>query len=63
MLPSLNAQVGDSLTATVTVERSSGSRVSFQTRCRSADSGQIVVDGTALALIKPLPPAPEHQQQ
>ena len=50
MLPSLNAQVGDSLTATVTVERSSGSRVSFQTRCRSADSGQMVVDGTALAL-------------
>lgn len=57
------ALVGDSLTATVTVERSSGSRVTFLTLCRSADSGQVVVEGAALALIKPLTPAPPPSQQ
>lgn len=52
-------QVGDAVTATLTVERASGSRVAFQTLCRSAASGQVLVEGTALALIRPA----EQQQQ
>ncbi len=47
----LSAQVGDSLTATLRVEKASGSRVSFLTQCRKTDSGELVVEGTALALL------------
>ena len=56
-------QVGDSLTATLTVERCSGSRVSFRTLCcrdgpgLGTGAGAVVVEGTALALISP-PPLP-----
>lgn len=44
------------LTATLRVEKLSGSRVSFLTECRSDSSGEIVVEGTALAII------PQQQQ-
>lgn len=45
-------QVGDSFTASLTVEKSSGSRVSFGTVCRHDSTGTVVVEGTALALIQ-----------
>ena len=48
----LIVQVGDSLTATLTVDKAgSSSRVSFLTQCRKTGSGELVVEGTALALI------------
>jgi len=49
----LSVQVGDSLTATLTVDRAGGSssRVSFLTQCHKTGSGELVVEGTALALI------------
>ncbi|EFN57173.1 hypothetical protein CHLNCDRAFT_143557 [Chlorella variabilis] len=46
------ALVGDSFTASLTVEKSSGSRVSFGTVCRHDSTGTVVVEGTALALIQ-----------
>ncbi len=55
-------QVGESLTATLRVERSSGSRVSFHTQCSKAGSGEVVVEGTALALIKQAQQAQQAQQ-
>ena len=63
LLPLL-LQVGDSLTASLTVERCSGSRVSFRTLCRRDSpgaAGAVVVEGTALALISP-PPTPPLQR-
>lgn len=47
------AQVGEALRAEVTVVRRSGSRVSFRTACSLANSGVLLVDGSAVALIKP----------
>ena len=44
-------QVGESLEARLTVERSSGSRVTFQTLCCRADSGRVLVEGAALAIM------------
>lgn len=51
--PSRCCQVGDAVTAQLTVERCSGSRVTFQTLCLSSASGETLVEGTALALIRP----------
>lgn len=51
------------MTATLTVERASGSRVSFQTLCSSGSSGEVLVEGTALALIKPQTQAQAQQAQ
>lgn len=48
-----HALVGDAVTAQLTVERCSGSRVTFQTLCLSSASGETLVEGTALALIRP----------
>jgi 3-hydroxybutyryl-CoA dehydratase len=45
------ALVGSSITAEVRVSSKSGTRVTFETACRDA-SGGVVVDGTALAVIK-----------
>lgn len=45
-----SAAVGTWVSATVTVAKRSGSRVTFDTVCRDPD-GQVLVDGTALALI------------
>ncbi|PSC76074.1 Hydroxyacyl-thioester dehydratase type mitochondrial [Micractinium conductrix] len=45
------ALVGESLEARLTVERSSGSRVTFQTLCCRADSGRVLVEGAALAIM------------
>lgn len=44
------AAVGTRVQATVTVSKHSGSRVTFDTVCKDSD-GQVLVDGTALALI------------
>jgi hypothetical protein len=44
-------QVGHSFTASVTVKARSGSRVAFDTACRHDDSGAVVIEGEALALI------------
>jgi 3-hydroxybutyryl-CoA dehydratase len=46
------AVVGTSVLATVTVAKQSGSRVTFDTVCQDSN-GRILVDGSALALIKP----------
>ncbi len=40
--------------AQITVERRSGSRVTFQTLCFNSASGETLVEGTALALIRPV---------
>jgi 3-hydroxybutyryl-CoA dehydratase len=45
------ALVGSSITAEVRVSSKSGKRVTFETTCRD-DAGGVIVDGTALALIK-----------
>lgn len=45
------AEMGSAVTAEVTVLKASGSRVLFQTLCKS-DQGHILVEGTALAIIK-----------
>ena len=45
-------QVGDAVTATLTVEKRSGGRVSFRTLCCDAGSGRVLVEGAALALIR-----------
>lgn len=45
------AVVGTSVQATVTVAKQSGSRVSFDTVCQDSN-GRILVDGSAVALIK-----------
>ena len=48
-------QVGERLTATVTVQRASGRRVSFLTVCRRGSGGgggEVVVEGEALALLQ-----------
>lgn len=45
------ALVGSSITAEVRVSSQSGKRVTFDTTCRDA-AGGVVVEGTALALIK-----------
>lgn len=46
-------QVNESITATVTVDKVSGSRVKFMTQCHSTVGGKLLVDGMALALLKP----------
>lgn len=56
-LPFCRSQVGDSVTATLTVDKRSGSRVTFRTLCRDDGSGRVLVEGAALALIK------QQQQQ
>ena len=43
-------QVGEGVCARVTVERVSGSRVTFATACLSG-AGEVLVDGQAVALI------------
>ena len=43
-------QVGEAVTARVTVLRASGSRVTFDTACLSG-AGEVLVDGQAVALI------------
>ncbi|KAG2482747.1 hypothetical protein HYH03_018341 [Edaphochlamys debaryana] len=45
------ALVGQAVTATVTVQRVSGRRVTFATSVVAAGSGQVLVDGEALALL------------
>lgn len=50
------------MTATLTVERSSGSRVSFRTLCCATGSGRVLVEGDALALIRG-PQSTQHQRQ
>jgi 3-hydroxybutyryl-CoA dehydratase len=47
-----SAAVGTPVHATVTVSKQSGSRVTFETVCKDSDE-QVLVDGTALALISP----------
>ncbi|PRW33937.1 (R)-specific enoyl- hydratase [Chlorella sorokiniana] len=47
------ALVGDEVTATLTVEKASGSRVSFRTLCSHSGTGAVLVEGSALALIRP----------
>jgi 3-hydroxybutyryl-CoA dehydratase len=47
-----SAAVGTPVHATVTVSKLSGSRVTFDTVCRDSEE-QVLVDGTALALINP----------
>jgi len=62
-----SAAVGTWVSATVTVAKRSGSRVTFDTVCRDPD-GHVLVDGTALALIsshaasdpQPQPDATRH---
>ncbi|BDA47130.1 probable (R)-specific enoyl-CoA hydratase [Coccomyxa sp. Obi] len=44
------ALVGDCVTARITVEKVSGSRVAFKTECLSG-SGVVLVDGVAMALM------------
>lgn len=46
------AAVGEPVTAVVSVASASGSRVAFDTVCRDA-AGNVLLDGTALALIRP----------
>mmetsp|Transcript_14601 Transcript_14601/g.31835 ORF Transcript_14601/g.31835 Transcript_14601/m.31835 type:complete len:167 (+) Transcript_14601:116-616(+) len=50
------ALVGSEVEACVTVSRSSGSRVTFTTTC-TGPGGETLVDGSALALIRPSGPA------
>ena len=46
-------QVGDDVTATLTVDKASGSRVTFRTLCCHSGTGDVLVEGSALALIRP----------
>lgn len=55
--PARCRQVGDAVVARLTVERCSGSRVSFHTLCLSSASGEALVEGTALALLRSVPAA------
>mmetsp|Transcript_4619 Transcript_4619/g.10916 ORF Transcript_4619/g.10916 Transcript_4619/m.10916 type:complete len:160 (+) Transcript_4619:169-648(+) len=45
------ALVGDILNARVTVGKCSGKRITFTTQCVHAQTGRVVIDGVALALI------------
>ena len=45
------AQAGEPVTARITVDSVSGSRVAFKTECLS-DYGTLLVDGVAVALIR-----------
>ena len=52
--PCLNLmQVGDLLEACVTVTKCSGKRTIFATHCTHRQTGRVLVDGTALALLHP----------
>jgi 3-hydroxybutyryl-CoA dehydratase len=48
------AAVGSEITAEVTVTARSGSRLTFETICKDT-CGEVLVDGTALAIIKQRP--------
>ena len=56
-----SAAVGMLVTATVTVAKASGSRVVFDTVCKD-ESGETLVDGTALALLGLAPGAGSPSQ-
>lgn len=46
-----HALLGDSVTATVTVTKASGSRLVFDTRCTGTEGGVLLLEGEALALL------------
>jgi len=50
-IPDLFLQVGDTLEASVTVSKCSGRRTTFLTQCVLVETGQVLVDGVALAIM------------
>jgi hypothetical protein len=52
-------QVGDTLSARVIMSKCSGRRATFATQCVHALTGQVLVDGVALAIL----PSKEQQER